>query len=127
MRYFQIRVINETGQRVIHDLRMAVFRHITTRSLRFFDKNPVGRLVTRTTHDVETLNELFISGIDILFYDLLRILIIVGLLFAVDWRMALATLGVIPLIAIHSFWFQREARRLFRVVRERITALIEGT
>ena len=54
MRYSQIRVINATGQRVIHDLRMAVFRHITTRSLRFFDKSPVGRLVTRTTHDVES-------------------------------------------------------------------------
>jgi ATP-binding cassette subfamily B protein len=123
LRYVQIRVINETGQRVIHDLRMAVFGHITTRSLRFFDKSPVGRLVTRTTNDVESLNELFISGIDVLFSDLLRIVVIIGLLFAVDWRMALATLGVIPLIAIHSFWFQREARRLFRVVREKITAL----
>ena len=114
-RFAQIRVINTTGQRVIHDLRMAVFRHITTRSLRFFDKSPVGRLVTRTTHDVESLNELFISGIDVVFYDLLRIVVIIVVLFAVDWRMALATLGVIPLIAIHSFWFQRQARRLFRV------------
>jgi ATP-binding cassette subfamily B protein len=123
MRFAQIRVINRTGQAVIHDLRMAVFRHITTRSLRFFDKNPVGRLVTRTTHDVESLNELFVSGIDVVFYDLLRIIVIVVVMFAVDWRMALATLGVIPLIAIHSFWFQREARRLFRMVRAKITAL----
>jgi ATP-binding cassette, subfamily B, multidrug efflux pump len=122
-RYTQIRVINRTGQRVIHDLRLAVFRHISTRSLRFFDKNPVGRLVTRTTHDVESLNEIFVSGIDVIFYDLLRIVVIVVLMFAIDWRLALAALGVIPLIALHSFWFQREARRLFRVVREKITAL----
>ena len=123
MRYVQIRVINTTGQRVIHDLRTAVFRHITTRSLRFFDKSPVGRLVTRTTHDVETLNDLFVSGIDVIFYDLLRLVVIIAVLFAVDWRMALAALGVIPLIAVHAFWFQRQARRLFRSVREKITAL----
>lgn len=122
-RFVQIRVINRTGQRVIHDLRMAVFRHVTSRNLRFFDKNPVGRLVTRATHDVESLNEIFVSGIDVIFHDLLRIIVIVVLMFAVDWRMALAALGVIPLIALHSFWFQREARRLFRVVREKITAL----
>jgi ATP-binding cassette, subfamily B, multidrug efflux pump len=122
-RYTQIRVINTTGQRVIHDLRMAVFRHITTRSLRFFDKSPVGRLVTRTTHDVETLNELFVSGIDVVFYDVLRLVVIVTVLFLVDWRMALAALGVIPFIAVHAFWFQRQARSFFRVVREKITAL----
>jgi ATP-binding cassette subfamily B protein len=122
-RYAQIRVINTTGQRVIHDLRMAVFRHITTRSLRFFDRSPVGRLVTRTTHDVETLNELFVSGIDVVFYDLLRLVVIITVLFLVDWRMALAALGVIPFIAAHAFWFQRQARSLFRVVREKITAL----
>jgi ATP-binding cassette, subfamily B, multidrug efflux pump len=122
-RFAQIRVINTTGQRVIHDLRMAVFRHITTRNLRFFDKNPVGRLVTRTTHDVETLNELFVSGIDVIFYDLLRLVVIVTVLFVVDWRMALAALAVIPLIATNAFWFQRQARRLFRAVREKITAL----
>ncbi len=122
-RFLQLRVINQTGQRVIHDLRIALFRHITTRSLRFFDRNPVGKLVTRTTNDVESLNELFTSGIDMVFYDLAKILIIVAIMFWVDWHMALVTLAVVPFIAAWSFWFQRQARRLFRLVREKITAL----
>ena len=122
-RFFQLLVINTTGQKVIHDLRMAVYAHITNRNLRYFDRHPVGTLVTRVTSDIETLNEFFISGLDVFLYDLLRISIITGLLFALDWQMALATLGVVPLIAAWAFYFQRQARRLFREVRGRVSSL----
>jgi ATP-binding cassette subfamily B multidrug efflux pump len=123
LRYFQIRLTNRTGQAVIHDIRDAVFRHVTSRSLRFFDRQPVGRLVTRVTSDIDTLNEFFISGIDVLLYDLVRIAGIIVILLLVDWPMALVTLGVVPLILLWSFVFQRRARRLFREVRHQVGRL----
>jgi ATP-binding cassette, subfamily B, multidrug efflux pump len=123
VRRAQLLIVNETGQRAIHDLRMRVFRHVTTRSLRFFDRTPTGRLVTRVTNDVEALNELFISGIDVMFYDVLRIALIAGVLFAVDPTMALATLAVVPFLALWSRRFQNEARKLYRKVRGEIAAL----
>jgi len=123
LRRAQLLAINRAGQRVLHDLRLAVFRHITTRSLRFFDRSPTGRLVTRVTNDVEALNELFLSGIDVMFYDLFRIAVIVVILFVVDWRMALVTLAVVPFLAAWSWWFQRQARVLYRAVRGRISVL----
>lgn len=123
LRRVQLLWINETGQRVVHDLRLAVFRHVSTRSLRFFDRSPTGRLVTRVTNDIEALNEIFLSGLDVMFYDLFKIAIIVGLLFGMDWRLALATLAVVPFLAAWSWWFQREARRLFRQVRGKISTV----
>lgn len=117
----QITLTNLTGQRVIHDLRMAVFSHITRRNLRFFDRHPVGTLVTRVTGDIETLNEFFVSGIDVLFSDLVRIGAITVLLFVIDWQMALATLAVVPLILLWAFIFQRRSRKLFREVRGEVS------
>ena len=123
LRKAQIMTINRTGQRVVHDLRLAVYRHITSRSLRFFDRSPTGRLVTRVTSDVEALNEIFLSGLDMMFYDLFRIVLIIGALCAIDVRMALWTLAVVPLIAAWSWWFQKRARVLFREVRGKISAV----
>jgi ATP-binding cassette subfamily B protein len=122
LRYLQVMVTNRTGQRVIHDLRCDVYNHISTRSLRFYDRHPVGTLVTRVTNDIETLNEFFLSGIDVLFSDFIRILAITGILLWVDWRMALATLIVVPFILAWAFVFQRRARILFRRVRKEVSA-----
>ncbi len=120
-RMVQITMTNLTGQRVIHDLRMDVYSHITRRDLRFFDRQPVGSLVTRVTGDIETLNEFFVSGIDVLFSDLVRILAIMVLLFVMDLKMALATLAIVPLILLWAFVFQRRARKLFREVRAEVS------
>lgn len=117
----QITLTNLTGQHVIHDLRMAVYAHITRRNLRFFDRHPVGALVTRVTGDIETLNEFFVSGVDVLFSDLVRIVGITVLLFLIDWQMAFATLGVVPFILLWAFIFQRRARKLFREVRAEVS------
>lgn len=119
-RLAQITITNLTGQRVIHDLRISVFSHITGRDLRFFDKSSVGTLVTRVTGDIETLNEFFVSGIDVLFSDLVRIGAITVLLFLIDWQMAMATLATVPLILLWAFVFQRRARKLFREVRAQV-------
>lgn len=122
-RIVQLRVINTTGQKVIHDLRTAVFSHITRRDLRFFDRHPVGALVTRVNGDIETLNEFFVSGLDVLLYDLLRVLIIVVILLLIHLPLALVTLTVMPLVAGWSFFFQRRARILFRRVRGQVSRL----
>lgn len=123
LRFVQVLLTNRTGQRVIHDLRMALFSHITRRDLRFFDRHPVGTLVTRVTGDVETLNEFFVSGVDVLCYDVFRISGIVVVLFVIDWRMALAALCVVPFMLGWAFHFQRQARRLFRRVRGHVAKL----
>lgn len=123
LRYGQLWLANITGQRIIFDLRQRVFRHIQSRNLRFFDKNPVGRLVTRVTSDIEAQAELFSSGIDVLFYDIVMIVLILGVLFWINVTLALWTLAIMPIIAIWSFVFKKEAQQLFRNVRAKVTRL----
>ncbi len=119
----QLLLITVTSQRAMHDLRMALFRHLMSRNLRFFDANPSGRLVTRVTNDIEALNELFSSGLDVMAFDFLRILIAAALLFWQDWRLALAAFVAVPLLVAVSWQFQRAARNLFRDVRSKVAAV----
>ncbi len=123
LRWLQILLISNTGQRVLLDLRVRIFAHITTRAIRYFDRNTVGRLVTRVTHDVEALSEVFASGVDVLFHDLVRIAVIVVALFAVSTDLALVTMLVVPLITLWSFWWKARARDQFRAVRRRVSRL----
>lgn len=122
-RFAQLYLTNVTGQRIIYDVRRHVFQHIGRRSLRFFDTNPVGKLVTRVTSDVEALAELFSSGIDVIFYDLLMIFLILGVLFFISSSLAMWTLIILPLVLIWSFFFKRQAQTLFRNVRSRVSQL----
>ena len=123
LRFAQIWIAARTGQRIIFDLRNHVFRHIQRRNLRFFDTNPVGRLVTRVTSDIEALTELFSSGIDVVFYDIIVIGLTMGVLFWVNPTLALLTLALLPFVGAWSFYFKREAQELFRNVRSRVTRL----
>lgn len=123
LRYAQLWVANRTGQHIIYDLRNHVFRHLQRRNLRFFDKNPVGKLVTRVTSDIEALAELFSAGIDVLFYDVVMLGLTLGVLFWIDTKLALCSLALMPLIGVWSFWFKREAQELFRRVRASVTRL----
>ena len=86
------------GQRVMYDLRMEIFGHLQRLSISYFDRNPVGRLMTRVTSDVETLNELFSSGVVTVFGDVFTLVAIMGMMLAIDWRLALVTFSVIPLV-----------------------------
>ena len=122
-RYVQLILTNHTGQRIIYDVRRHVFGHIGRRNLRFFDTNPVGKLVTRVTSDVEALAELFSSGIDVIFYDILMIFLILGVLFFISPVLALWTLIILPFVLAWSFFFKREAQTLFRNVRARVSQL----
>lgn len=117
-RYVQTRLTHRTGQRVVHTLRQTLFRHLLAQDLRFHDRHASGVLVTRVTQDIDTLNEFFTSGIDVMLADALRIVGIAVVLIVLDWRLALSTLAVMPLILLWAWFFQRRGRGYFKAVRE---------
>jgi len=98
------------GQRVMRDLRQQLFEHVQRLSIPFFDRSPVGRLVTRVTSDVESLNELFTAGVVAGLGDLFTLLAIAVMMVVVDWRLALAAFAVIPLVYLTSHLFQSRVR-----------------
>jgi ATP-binding cassette subfamily B multidrug efflux pump len=111
------------GQRVMYDLRMQIFGHLQRLSISYFDRNPVGRLMTRVTSDVETLNELFSSGVVTIFGDAFTIVAIMGMMLAIDWRLALVTFAVIPLVWLTARIFRRRVREAFGDIRVRLARL----
>lgn len=121
--YLQVLLTTWIGQKVMHDLRMQLFGHLQSLSLRFFDRNPVGRLMTRVTNDVETLNELFSSGVVTVFGDVFTVLFIVGAMFLLDWRLALVTLVVLPFVFIAAFVFRGLIRKASWEIRIRLARI----
>ncbi|HEV3484027.1 MAG TPA: ABC transporter ATP-binding protein, partial [Vicinamibacterales bacterium] len=111
------------GQRVMHDLRMEIFAHLQRLPVSFFDRTPVGRLVTRVTSDVEALNELFTAGVVAGLGDLFTLLAISALMLVVDWRLALAAFAVIPFVWLTSHIFQRSVRVAYRDIRARLARI----
>jgi ATP-binding cassette subfamily B multidrug efflux pump len=111
------------GQRVMGDLRLQLFRHLQRLSISYFDRNPVGRLMTRVTSDVETLNELFSSGVVTVFGDVFTLAAIVAMMLAVDWRLALVAFAVIPVMILAARTFRRQVRSAFRDIRVRLARL----
>ena len=117
-----------TGQRIIFDLRRQIHAHLQRLDVAFFDRNPVGRLMTRVTTDVDALNELFASGVVSVFRDVFMLAGIAVVLFVMDWRLAVVALSVLPLIAAVTQWFRRNARQSYREVRgwiARINAFLQ--
>jgi len=111
------------GQRVMRDLRRDIFAHVQRLPVVFFDRNPVGRLVTRVTSDVEALNELFTAGVVAGLGDLFTLLAISVLMLVVDWRLALASFGVIPFVYWASHVFRAKVRDSYRDVRSRLARI----
>ncbi|MGH7702998.1 MAG: ABC transporter ATP-binding protein, partial [Gemmatimonadales bacterium] len=111
------------GQRVMADLRLQVFGQLQRLSIPFYDRNPVGRLMTRVTSDVETLNELFSSGVVAVFGDVFTLAAIMVMMLVKDWRLALVAFGVIPLVLLTVSVFRRQVRDAFRDIRTRLAAL----
>jgi ATP-binding cassette subfamily B protein len=122
LHYFQTAQLLRTGQLVIHDLRTALFRHMHRLDLSFFDATPTGSLVTRVTTDIENLNELFTSGLVVLLFDSVKILITLGLLFTIDPLLAAVVVGLTPVMIAISIVFRGGARRAYRTVRARLAA-----
>jgi ATP-binding cassette subfamily B multidrug efflux pump len=126
--YFQTWTLQLTGQRIMYDLRMAIYRHLQRLDLRYYDRNPVGRLMTRVTSDVDVLNDLFTSGVVTIFGDLFTLAGIMGVMLWMNWRLALVAFSVLPLIFFVTQWFRRNVRDSYRTVRgliARINAFLQ--
>lgn len=121
--YGQLVLTNLLGQRVMHDLRRQLFDHLQSLSVAFFDRTPVGRLVTRVTSDVESLNELFTAGVIAGVGDLATLLAIGVVMFTLDWRLTLAAFVVVPAIYLVSHVFQSQVRGTYRDIRARVARL----
>ena len=121
--YAQTLLTTWLGQRIMYDLRMEVFAHLQRLSLRYFDRNPVGRLMTRVTNDVEALNEAFSSGIVTVFGDVFTLVFILAAMLRLDWRLALVTFAVLPFVAAAAFLFRGLIRRAYRDIRVRLARI----
>jgi ATP-binding cassette subfamily B multidrug efflux pump len=111
------------GQRVMYDLRVEVFAHLQRLSLRYFDRNPVGRLMTRVTNDVEQLNDAFSSGLVTIFGDVFTLVFILGMMLQLDWRLALVTFTVLPLVAVATVFFRGLIRKAYGDIRVRLARI----
>jgi len=128
VRFGQAYVLQMTGQRVMRDMRGQIFGHLQRLHVGYFDRNPVGRLVTRATTDVDAINELFTSGLVTVFGDLFSLFGIMAVMLAMNVRLALVTFSVIPFFFAVTIWFRRGARTSFREVRRwlaRISAFLQ--
>jgi ATP-binding cassette subfamily B protein len=123
LNFFQVVIMEYTGQMIMHDLRMTLYTHIQKRSLSFFTKNPVGRLVTRVTNDVQNMSDLFTSVITFVFKDLFLLFGIALVLLIIDWKLALISFSVLPFVMIGSFYFSKTAREAFRVLRIKVAEI----
>ena len=111
------------GQRVMYDLRQQIFAHLQRLQLSFYDRNPVGRLVTRVTSDVDVLNELFASGMVAIFGDFFTLLSIVVVMLTLNWKLALLTFSILPLIVLVTVAFRKAVRESYRRIRGAIARI----
>jgi ATP-binding cassette subfamily B protein len=128
VRFAQVYVLQMTGQKVMLDLRRQIYGHLQALHVGYFDKNPVGRLMTRVTTDVDAVNELFTSGVVTVFGDVFTLLGIMGVMLALNLKLALVTFSVIPFLFAITNWFRRGSRASFREVRKwvaRINAFLQ--
>ena len=123
IQYFLTYYTQLMGQNIIYDLRVKLFAHVQKLSLKYFDKTPIGRIVTRVTNDVESLNELFSSGIVMIFSDVFIIIWILIFMFAMEWELTLVSLSVLPFLIYATFLFRRKVRESYRDVRFQLARL----
>ncbi len=123
LRYGEILLMNVTGQRAMYDLRREIFHHIQGLSTKFFTRNPVGRLMTRLTGDVDVLNQLFTAGVVAMIEDAIKLIGIMVMLLILDWRLALVTMSVMPLVFTAAMVFRGRVRTSFRQTRLKIARI----
>ena len=123
LNFIQKMTMEKAGHLVMHDLRMTLFKRVQDFSMSFFARNPVARLVTRVTNDVQNMHELFTSVLSMLFKDLFLLLGIGIVLLTMNWRLALAAFTVLPLVVLASWWFSRQVRDVFRLLRIKIAEI----
>src|SRR4051812_1491210 len=123
LEFTQTWLLQTTGQRIMFDMRMEIYRHLQRLDLRFYDRNPVGRLMTRVTTDVDVINDLFTSGVVSIFGDVFTLAGIMVVMLSMNWRLALVAFAVLPLIALVTQWFRRNVRESYRTVRRLIARI----
>ena len=121
--FVQMTTLQMVGQRIMYDLRRQVYDHLQRLDVAYYDRNPVGRLMTRVTSDVDAINDLFTSGVVSVFGDVLSLAGIIVVLVTLDWRLALLTFCVLPLILIVTQWFRTHVRQSYREVRTWVSRL----
>jgi ATP-binding cassette subfamily B protein len=128
LEYIQTYTMQLTGQRIMFDMRMQIYRHLQRLDVRYYDRNPVGRMMTRVTTDVDVLNDMFTSGVVTVFGDVFTLVGIMAVMLMMDWRLALVAFAVLPLIGLVTQWFRRNVREHYRRVRlwiARINAFLQ--
>src|SRR6266480_6034164 len=121
--YFQALLLNTVGQYVMFDMRRELYDKLQHQEVAYYDRNPVGRIMTRLTSDVDSLNELFTAGITDLLGDLVMIVAIIGMMLWMDVRLTLITLLTVPMLFAATTWFRKGARRGYDMVRTRIARI----
>ena len=121
--YAQIYIMQKVGQEIMVKLRTQIFSHLQELHVGFFDRNPVGRLITRLTSDVDALNEMFTSGVVAIFGDVITLLGIMTVLLVLNWKLALVAFAVLPLLFWLSLWFRNNVRANYRQVRVRLARI----
>ena len=123
LQYFYTYWSNFLGQSVIRDLRLQTYKKIINFKQQYFDKNPIGALVTRVVSDIETISDIFSQGLLVIIADILKLIIVIVVMFVTDWRLALFSLASIPLLLIATYWFKRSIKLAFQDVRKQVSAL----
>ena len=126
--YLQIRIMQRVGQKTMYDMRKGIFAHLQRMPMTYFDRNPVGRLVTRVTTDVDALNDLFAAGVVTMINDFFLLAVLAALLITKDWRLGLDTLAILPGILVVTMIFRkyvRDANRRIRTAIARINAFLQ--
>ncbi len=121
--YFQVTVLEWTGQNIMHRLRQHIYIHMLGLDLAFFNENPSGKLVTRLTNDVQNMHEMFTSVIVTLFNDVIRIIGILVLLYWLNWRLAVLMTLLLPAILVATLWFSKIARNVYREIRTNLAKI----
>ena len=122
-RYIQIHIMQLTAQKVMYDMRTGIFEHLQGMSLSFFDRNPVGRLMTRLTNDVEVLSEMLSSGVVTILADIFTLIGIVVVMLLLNFKLALISFLVLPLLMWVTFLFRQRVREAYRAIRVRIARI----
>ena len=123
LNFIQVMIMEYTGQQMMNDLRVTLYDHIQSLPLSFFNRNPVGRLVTRVTNDVQNMHELFTSIISFVFKDLFLLIGIAVVLIGISWKLALVSFTVLPVVVYASFMFSGRARKIFRDLRIKVAEI----
>jgi ATP-binding cassette subfamily B multidrug efflux pump len=123
LEYARALVTTWLGQSVMYDLRRQIFERLQRADLRFYDRNPIGRLMTRITNDVETLNTLFSSGLVTVFGDIFTLVFIIGAMLTMNWRLALVSFSILPFVFWAAFLFRSRIRTAYRDIRVRIARI----